>query len=134
MFVDASAMVAILTAEPERGSLMLALSGAKAPITSPITVFETVTAVARKKKQSIADSEAQVREFLQISRVRTVPLGESDGLGAVAAYARYGKGRGHPAQLNMGDCFAYACARTHDVPLLFVGEDFSKTDVRSALA
>ncbi len=134
MFVDASAMVAILTAEPVRGSLMLALSGAKAPITSPIAIFETVTAVARKKKQSIADSEAQVREFLQISRVRTVLLGESDGFGAVAAYARYGKGRGHPAQLNMGDCFAYACARTHDVPLLFVGEDFSKTDVRSALA
>jgi ribonuclease VapC len=48
------------------------------------------------------------------------------------AFARYGKGRGHPAQLNMGDCFAYAVAKTHGAILLFKGEDFGQTDIRSA--
>ena len=60
---------------------------------------------------------------------------------ALAAFRRYGKGsdrgsgqgQGHPAQLNMGDGFAYACAQANDVPMLFVGSDFSKTDIRAAL-
>lgn len=49
-----------------------------------------------------------------------------------SAFARYGKGRGHPAQLNMGDCFAYVAARAHDMPLLFKGDGFSKTDIEPA--
>jgi ribonuclease VapC len=52
---------------------------------------------------------------------------------ALAAFSRYGKGRGHPAQLNLGDCFAYAVAKNYRTSLLFKGEDFSKTDIRSAL-
>ena len=51
---------------------------------------------------------------------------------ALAAFARFGKGQGHPAQLNMGDCFAYACARTRNIPLLFIGNDFSQTDIPAA--
>ena len=51
---------------------------------------------------------------------------------ALDAFSRYGKGRGHPAQLNMGDCFAYAVAKTYRTALLFKGDDFSKTDIRSA--
>lgn len=49
-----------------------------------------------------------------------------------SAFARYGKGRGHPAQLNMGDCFACVAARAHDMPLLFKGDGFSKTDIEPA--
>jgi hypothetical protein len=51
---------------------------------------------------------------------------------ALSAFARYGKGRGHPAQLNLGDCFAYAAAKNHRRALLFKGDDFDKTDIRSA--
>ena len=104
------------------------------PITSALAVFEAVAAVSRKKAQSVTDSEEQVSEFIRSLRVRIVPLAEREGVEAVTAMRRFGKGRGHPAQLNMGDCFAYACARTHDVPLLFVGNDFSRTDIPSALA
>ncbi|MEF2550646.1 type II toxin-antitoxin system VapC family toxin [Aurantimonas sp. A2-1-M11] len=50
---------------------------------------------------------------------------------AIEAYARYGKGR-HPAALNFGDCFAYACARHFNLPLLFKGDDFARTDIRPA--
>jgi ribonuclease VapC len=52
---------------------------------------------------------------------------------ALYAFARYGKGRGHPAQLNLGDCFAYAVARDRRVPLLFKGNDFSQTDIEPAV-
>lgn len=65
-------------------------------------------------------------------RVRAVLITESEAATALAAFSQYGKGRGHPAQLNLGDCFAYAVARNHRTPLLFKGEDFDKTDIPSA--
>jgi ribonuclease VapC len=61
--------------------------------------------------------------------IEIVPVTEEIGRIAVDAFDRYGKGRGHPAQLNMGDCFAYACAKAHGLPLLYKGADFSKTDL-----
>lgn len=57
-----------------------------------------------------------------------VSIGAKEAIIATAAYDRYGKGR-HPARLNMSDCFAYACAKTHDARLLYKGDDFSKTDL-----
>lgn len=133
MFVDASAMVAILSAEPEGPALILCLERADAPVTSALAVFETVTALSRKLAQDVATSESQVDRFLKTARIGLVAIGSAEGRAAIAAHARYGKGRGHPAQLNFGDCFAHACAAVHDVPLLFVGDDFSRTDIRPAM-
>jgi ribonuclease VapC len=132
MFVDASALVAILTAEPERSVLLGRLDGVETPLISSIAVFETVAAVARKKVMSVADAEAEVEAFIRVAGLRIVPITELESRAALAAHARYGKGR-HPARLNVGDCFAYACARVHGVPLLYVGDDFPQTDIRSAL-
>ncbi len=134
MFVDASAIVAILTNEPERHALLAILDEALSPVTSPLALFEAATAVARKKQQVIADSEMQVREFLRIARISIVPPTEQEGAVALSAFARFGKGQGHPAQLNMGDCFAYAGAKMRGLPLLFVGNDFAQTDILSAMA
>ena len=61
-----------------------------------------------------------------------VPLTEERALAAALGYVRWGKGF-HPAALNFGDCFAYALAKEHDCPLLFVGDDFTKTDVKPAI-
>jgi ribonuclease VapC len=61
--------------------------------------------------------------------VKVVPIGTAEADLALSAFARYGRGRGHPAQLNMGDCFAYAVAKSHRTTMLFKGEDFSKTDI-----
>ncbi len=133
MFVDASAMVAILAGEPERSMLLRCLDRADAPITSAMAMFETTAVLTRKKAQGVEASEAQLRAFLEEAGIALVPIGEAEGREALTAYARFGKGRGHPAQLNMGDCFAYACARTHGVPLLFIGDDFSRTGIPSAL-
>lgn len=133
MFVDASAMVAILIGEPQRSTLLNCLDGASAPITSALAVFETVAAVTRRRAQCVEASQAQVNEFMKAAGITIVPIAEAEGHAAVTAYDRFGKGQGHPAQLNMGDCFAYACARTRNIPLLFVGNDFSQTDIASAI-
>ncbi len=70
--------------------------------------------------------------FLNALGLRFVSIGQAECDLATEAYMHFGKGR-HPAALNMGDCFAYACARTQQATLLFKGNDFAKTDIQSAL-
>jgi ribonuclease VapC len=129
MFIDASAIVAILTREAEADVLADVLEAAHSAITSPIAVFEAVLGICRKRHASVEEGGADVREFLEIARVRVVSITDDEAETALAAFSRYGKGRGHPAQLNLGDCFAYAMAKNHRFALLFKGEDFDKTDI-----
>ena len=132
MFVDASAIVAILTREPEADALADVLENSRAAITSPIAIFEAVLGICRKRYASIEEVEHDVGEFLEVAGVRTAPITDKEAHTALAAFSRYGKGRGHPAQLNLGDCFAYAMAKNGRTVLLFKGEDFDKTDIRAA--
>ena len=132
MFVDASAIVAILTREPDADDLANTLDGERAPATSPIAVFEATLGICRKRHASIAEASEDVREFLETAGVETVPITGREAEAALDAFSRYGKGRGHPAQLNLGDCFAYAAAKTCGTTILFKGGDFEKTDIRSA--
>jgi ribonuclease VapC len=129
MFVDASAIVAILTREPEADALADVLESARSPITSPIAIFEAALGICRKRHASVEEAGEDVREFLGVAGVRTVSITEREAETALAAFSRYGRGRGHPAQLNLGDCFAYAMAKNHRTALLFKGEDFDKTDI-----
>lgn len=131
MFVDASAMVAIMIGEPGAADLLRKLEGARHRMTSPLAVYETTVALARIKDRPFARTRLVVKEFLARSEIEIVGIGAVEGDLALDAFERYGKGR-HPARLNLGDCFAYACARTHGVPLLFKGDDFSQTDVMTA--
>ena len=134
MFVDASAIVAILTRESDADALADRLETAVAPITSPIAVFEAVAGLCRKRHTSVEEAAEDVRAFLAAAGVQPVPITPADAETALLAFSRYGKGRGHPAQLNLGDCFAYAVARGHQVRLLFKGEDFDKTDINAGPA
>jgi ribonuclease VapC len=77
-------------------------------------------------------AEASMRSIIAMD-FTVVPLTDEIGRVALDAFDRYGKGRGHPAQLNMGDCFAYACARVEGAPLLYKGDDFGRTDILAAL-
>jgi ribonuclease VapC len=129
MFVDASAIVAILTREPEADALSDRLERAFAPITSPIAIFEAALGICRKRHASVEEAAADVGAFLAVANIRPVPISLDDAQTALVAFSRYGKGRGHPAQLNMGDCFAYAIARNNGVELLFKGDDFGMTDI-----
>lgn len=133
MFVDASAIVAVLTREPGFETLANRLRTGSRALTSGLAIYEAALAIGRKRA-SLEEAEGIVWAFVSVSRIEVVPISEPETRSAVEAFRRFGKGRGHPAQLNMGDCFAYACARAHDVPLLFVGNDFAQTDIRSAMA
>ena len=128
MFVDASAMCAILLNEPDADVIKLKLVAASVRFTSPIAVFETVLAVLRQKGGEPDQARATVARFIDVAEIEAVAIGDAEREAALEAMARFGKGR-HPARLNMGDCFAYACAKVHGVPLLFKGDDFSKTDI-----
>lgn len=132
MFVDASAIVAILAGEPEATRFADALDRAEQRITSPIAVFEAVLGLCRVRHATVEEAEADVAEFLRLADITCRPITAQDAHQALVAFARYGKGRGHPAQLNLGDCFAYAAARGHDLPLLFKGNDFTQTDIEPA--
>ncbi len=100
-------------------------------VTSPLAVWETVLAVARVLGLEVEAAETAVEQFLVLTGVRVQPVpAEARGL-AIDAFMRFGKGR-HPAALNFGDCFAYACAKYADAPLLYKGDDFPLTDIAAA--
>jgi len=131
MFVDASAWTAILLREPEREQLRTRLADAETILTSPIAIWETVRAVERETGGDIQEVSADFAAFRTSAGARIVEIGVEEGRLAIEAYARFGKGV-HPAKLNMGDCFAYACAKVHSVPLLYKGDDFVLTDIEAA--
>lgn len=131
MFVDASAWVAIILREPEREPFRITLADAEVILTSPMAIWETVRAVTREGKDPVEVVSTRLMALLASAGARIVEIGVAEGQLAVEAHARFGKGV-HPAKLNMGDCFAYACAKVHGVPLLYKGEDFAHTDIEAA--
>ena len=131
MFADASALTAILLKEPDEASLVARMQAHPLRVTSPMAVWETVMAVSRGLGLSIAVAEVAVEDLLKVTQIEVRPLLPEVRHVAVEAHARFGKGR-HPAALNFGDCFAYACARHAHVPLLYKGDDFSRTDIEAA--
>jgi len=129
VFVDASALVAFLLQEPEGPELAERLQAAGGGYTSPLAMFETITAVMARRRIPRGEAEERLAVLLAETGVILVDITPEIGRLALAAFERYGKGRGHPAQLNMGDCFAYACAQSLAVPLLYKGDDFARTDL-----
>ncbi|MEF2074650.1 type II toxin-antitoxin system VapC family toxin [Consotaella aegiceratis] len=140
MFLDASAIVAILKSEPEAAGFLVALEGAKGKvITSSIARYEAVISVAVQMARSrgethmtvddATNAEDLVAALLAEIGAREMHVTESIGRTAREAATTYGKVAGHPAQLNMGDCFAYAFAKAFRVPLLYKGGDFRQTDL-----
>jgi len=131
MFVDASALTAILTNESDIQALVTRLQQYQKRTTSPLAVWETVIAVARILNLPVSEASAAVEDYLKLAGITVMPVAPETRALALDAYDRYGKSR-HPASLNFGDCFAYACARQEGVPLLYKGDDFPRTDIDSA--
>jgi ribonuclease VapC len=111
MFVDATAIVDILNKEPEADTFAEAIEQHAGGLTSAIAVFEATLALCRIRHVTIEEAAADVHEFMSVCGGSTYAITAAETRTALAAFARYGKGRGHPARLNMGDCFAYAMAR-----------------------
>jgi ribonuclease VapC len=131
LVVDTSAVVALLKSEPGWETLASRLHAAAFRLLSVAGWVELSLVVAGRHGD--AATLAFLDRFLQTAAIERRPVDEPQARLAREAFLRFGKGR-HPAGLNFGDCFAYALARTLDAPLLFVGDDFARTDVRPALA
>lgn len=129
MVVDSSALVSILLAEPEAEDFARALASAtQTVISGPSWVEGAMVITARLGERG----HPLLLELLASARVLTVPCDDALARDAYAAWLRYGRGR-HAAGLNFGDCFSYALARQRSEPLLYKGDDFSRTDVASAI-
>lgn len=137
MFVDASVMVAVIAREAGYEAFEKKLTEHSGPLyVSALAYFEATQGVARiaaaglkPNADQLAEAGKAVDDLLRGHSVRFVELTAEIGRLAVAASATYGKTVNHPAALNMGDCFAYACAKSLNVRLLYKGEDFAKTDL-----
>jgi ribonuclease VapC len=128
MFVDASALVAIIAAEHDGPALTEPLDIAGRRYTSPMTIYEATLGRLPIRRTTIPAITALLDDFMTDSRIEVISISPEIGRIAINAFARFGRGN-HPARLNMGDCFAYACARGLGVPLLCKGGDFSQTDI-----
>jgi len=127
MVIDTSAILAWLKREPERERIVAALEAHKVYRLSAVSLLEAYI-VVRAREHPIMISKLQ--RFLEEIGVVVMPFDERQARLADVAFQRYGKGQGHPAQLNFGDCAVYALAKTLDEPLLFVGSDFAQTDIK----
>jgi ribonuclease VapC len=128
VIVDSSAVVAMLVGEPEHRSLAAKITAEDTVAIGAPTLFETGMVMIGKMGVS---GRGLVAQFLEHFEVVVIPFGDAHWREATEAFGRYGKGR-HPAGLNYGDCMTYATARVAQKPLLFIGDDFARTDVEAA--
>jgi ribonuclease VapC len=129
MVIDTSAILAILLGEPEAEKFIRALALDPKKLASAFSVFEAAVVIHARKGQA---GVQQLDLLMHTSAMETVSMNKEQVQIAREAYVRFGKGY-HPAALNLGDCCSYALARLSEEPLLYKGEDFSKTDVHSVL-
>jgi ribonuclease VapC len=127
MVIDTSAILAWLKDEPARDRIVAGLEAHQVRRMSSVSLLEAQIVLRAREHPALL---GKLDQFLEEIEVIVVPFDESQARMAAAAVQRYGKGQGHPAQLNMGDCAAYALAKTTNEPLLFVGNDFSQTDIK----
>jgi ribonuclease VapC len=126
MVIDSSALIAIMIGEPERRRFIDAITSAETRLVGAPTMMEaSMVVLSRTGEEGLRD----LRDFCARGDVETAAFGPEHLDLAIDAFRRFGKGR-HPAGLNLGDCFSYALAMATGEPLLFKGDDFSRTDVK----
>ena len=128
ILADTSALIAIIQHEPEASSFGACLTAADA-VAMPPSCYLEASIVLRNRPHGRSDLD----QLVALASITFVPLDEAISRLAADAFVRYGRGTGHPAALNFGDCISYATAKHLDCPLLFKGDDFRHTDVKVAL-
>ena len=131
--VDSSAVLAIFLQEPDAGRHAQRIEADADPVMSAANVLESSIVLRTLKRIAPDEAERWLDQFLVAARIRVEPVTPDQIDLARLAHARFGKGTGHVAQLNYGDCFAYALAKRLNAPILFKGEDFARTDLQAAL-
>jgi ribonuclease VapC len=131
IFVETSAVVSILAAEPDAATLAEKLEADRERICAGHVILEASMRLATMLGLTPTVADGLVTRLLREADITIVPITEEIAHTSVAAFERYGKGR-HPAALNFGDCLSYACADAHGARLLFKGKDFGRTDIARA--
>lgn len=134
MFVDAAAIIAVLSDEPEAGRCSAAIQTASERLTSPIAVWEAAVALARPDKfdVSVERTAVLVNAFLEQRQIAVRDLPEAPTALALSLEAAQ-RFRAGPGRLNLADCFHYACARHHGVPILSTAGEFRFTDLETVV-
>ena len=128
MFIYTSVIVAILSKEPDATEFANKIEAASC-CTSALVILEAAMRLSTKLRIDPVAVEQRIQALLDAANITLAPMDARTASLAVKAYADYGKGRGHPAQLNLADCLSFACAKAQNMPLLFKGKDFSHTDL-----
>ena len=128
MILDSSAIVAVMLAEPGYQAILARMGDAELLAAGAPTVVETAIVLSARLGR---DARPELDAFLREADVEVIPFTADHYRAAVDAFLRFGKGR-HPAGLNFGDCLAYAVATLAGMPLMFVGGDYSRTDLGAA--
>lgn len=131
--VETSAIVAILNGETSASLLLEAINDSAARCMSSVNFVETGMVMAQLTRGRPFAAAADFAAFVERAAIEITPADADLARLALDARIRFGKGFGHPARLNFGDSFSYALAKKLNAPLLYVGEDFAQTDIRSAL-
>ena len=131
--VDSSAVAAILFGEAAAVPLLTRLGAARERVMSVVNYVEVGTVLAGRRLTQRERALAELDLFLDDVGIGLAPVDAAQARAAMRARVRFGKGMGHGGTLNFGDCFAYALAMALEAPLLFVGDDFGRTDVRVAM-
>jgi ribonuclease VapC len=134
VFVDASAFVAMLVQEPGCDRLFERIERGGVFVTSPMAIYEATLALARETIGGLNAAAQDLDDFMARGSIQTVAIDPDHARSALLAHGRFGKGQNNRAKLNMGDCFAYAVAKSRNASILFVGDDFNHTDLPDALA
>jgi ribonuclease VapC len=129
MFIDTSVIVALLADETDAAIYAERIAETSSCFTSGLVILEASTRLATMLDLDPVVVETRVRALLTEADITVLPIDGVIATVAVQAFADYGKGWRHPAQLNLADCMSYACAKVHRIPLLFKGNDFSRTDI-----
>ena len=128
MYVETSAIVAMLTGEADAADLLFRLEASTDPFTSIVSKVEAALVISKAMGDLRRGGEL-VEEFLDRLGIRTEAVSPDLYRGIMNAAYTYGKGSGHSAKLNFGDCFSYAMAKQANSPLLYKGDDFARTDL-----
>lgn len=130
MIIDTSALIAIIRDESDAAIYARAIEGADSRNLSAANYLECAVVADRSRDPVLS---RQFDELIRVSEISVQPVTEPQAKLAREAYRDFGKGSGHPAGLNFGDCFSYALAKDYNEPLLFKGDDFTHTDLTLAL-
>jgi ribonuclease VapC len=132
IFVETSAIVAIMLAEPSAATLIGAIERSDQCLTGSHVRLEVCMVLSSRQKMTAADVNKDLDRFFQRMKVTVLPFTDDIAEAAILAFDKYGKGRNSKTSLNLADCMSYAFAKCHHLKILFTGTDFKNTDLKAA--